>query len=88
MKNYILLLSIFVSSTCVNAQYWMQCGGSVTVDEALSITVDSSDNTYTTGYFTGVMTMDGNSISSTGLDDIFIIKMCLYLIKFISNLKL
>ncbi len=52
----------------------MQRGGGQTIDEGLDIDVDGSNNTYTTGYFTSIAKMDTFTISSAGLEDVFIAK--------------
>lgn len=58
-----------------NSQYWMQRGGGTTIDEGMDIASDGANNTYTTGYFTTNATFDNNTtVSSAGLDDIFIAK--------------
>lgn len=64
---------LFASSKTMG-QFWMQRGGGLTIDEATSITSDGNNNTYTTGYFTTTFSIEGNSINSAGLDDIFILK--------------
>src|ERR1700744_5106727 len=54
--------------------YWMQKGGGSTADEAYSIAADGSNNTYTTGYFTGTASFGSFNITATGVSDIFIAK--------------
>ena len=58
MKKILLSIVSISLVTFADAQYWMQSGGSGTVDEALAIAVDGSNNTYTTGYFTTTLTMN------------------------------
>lgn len=57
-----------------NAQYWMQKGGSVTIDESIDIAVDGSNNAYTVGYFTGFGGFGATFLNSSGSTDIFITK--------------
>ncbi len=70
---FLLLVSICISQLSF-AQYWMQKGGSPTVDEAYAIATDGSGNTYTTGYFTSNATFGATTLSSSGSTDIFLAK--------------
>jgi gliding motility-associated-like protein len=54
--------------------YWMQRGGGASADEALSISLDANNNTYTTGYFTGSATFGTTNLNTLGISDIFVTK--------------
>ncbi len=75
------IIRIFILLSCIGApfesigQYWIQSGGSATIDEGLAICTDTNNNVYTTGYFTSVFNMNGQQLVSQGLEDIFISKM-------------
>ncbi len=70
-----LILQIIFLVQSANCQYWIQCGGSVTVDEAMGVCADNANSIFTTGYFTSTLNMDGHQLISSGLEDIFISKM-------------
>ena len=70
-----LLLPLCLFPFAGKSQYWIQSGGSATIDEGLAICSDSNDNVYTTGYFTSVFNMNSQQLVSQGLEDIFICKM-------------
>jgi len=74
LKIFFIFFSIIFFGGRASGQYWMQSGGSATIDEAMSVASDATGNSYTTGYFTSTANIDGNSFSSTGLDDIFLVK--------------
>ncbi|MEP7171791.1 MAG: hypothetical protein ABI855_20625, partial [Bacteroidota bacterium] len=74
MKKILLLFFIVSMASVSDAQYWIQAGGGATIDEGMDIASDGFNNTYTTGYFTSVLTMDNFSLSSAGFQDIFLIK--------------
>lgn len=90
MKYYYSLLHIFRKSYCflliaaaffsarsntLSAQpYWMQRGGGASADEAYSIACDGSNNTYTTGYFTGTASFGSYNLTASGVSDIFVVK--------------
>lgn len=52
----------------------MQFGGSGTIDEGMDVAVDASDNSYSTGYFTTTASFSAMSVTSSGVDDIYIFK--------------
>ena len=52
----------------------MQFGGSITIDEGMDVDADAADNSYTTGYFTTTANFPTLSVTSSGIDDIFIYK--------------
>src|SRR6185295_4368759 len=74
LKIFFIFFSIIFFGGRASGQYWMQSGGSATIDEAMSVASDATGNSYTTGYFTSTANIDGNSFSSTGLNDIFLVK--------------
>src|SRR6185436_5011177 len=74
MRSLLIFPILLLSLNLARAQYWMQRGGGLTVDEGMDIASDGANNTYTTGYFTTSATFDGTIITSAGLDDIFIAK--------------
>ena len=52
----------------------MQRAGGATTDEGLSISIDASSNTYTTGYFTGNAKFGSTTLNTLGVSDIFVTK--------------
>src|SRR6187549_2980725 len=73
LRNLFLFTLLLINSTS-RAQYWLQSGGGLTIDEALAIASDPSGNAYTAGYFTTSANIDGISVTSAGLNDVFICK--------------
>src|SRR6187431_1940947 len=74
MRSGVLLFFILLFSLSSSAQYWMQFGGSITIDEGMDVDADAADNSYTTGYFTTTANFPTLSVTSSGIDDIFIYK--------------
>jgi len=74
MKKNFLVLFFFFSAFISKGQYWIQTGGSSTIDEGMDIASDGNNNTYTAGYFTSNLSMDGFNLASSGLADVFIVK--------------
>jgi gliding motility-associated-like protein len=74
LRIWLLGLLSFLA-TSATAQYWMQKGGSSSVDEAYDVSVDGSGNAYATGYFTGSATFGTTTLNSSGSSDIFIAKI-------------
>lgn len=78
MKKLILLFSILLISSIINAQsFWSYASGSIKEDEAMDICYDNTGNIITAGYFSGPTTFaPGISLSSTslGVADIYITK--------------
>jgi len=54
---------------------WAQSFGGTLVDEGIGIAVDASGSSYTTGLFAGTMTVGNTTLTSAGLNDIFMIKL-------------
>lgn len=71
---FLFVLCSLLFSTGGQAQYWMQKGGSLTVDEGYDIGVDGSGNTYTVGYFTGSASFGSTTLNSAGGTDVFLVK--------------
>jgi len=65
-----LLVKYDVSGNVV----WAKNGGSTAGDIAYGVGLDSTGNVYVTGHFSGTMTVDGVTVTSSGLFDIFIAK--------------
>lgn len=53
----------------------MQHAGGATIDEGMDVSVDGSDATYVTGYFTTAATFGPTTLNSSGVDDIFLAKL-------------
>jgi Domain of unknown function (DUF4347)/Beta-propeller repeat len=53
---------------------WAKAMGGTSFDQAHAVTVDSSGNVYTTGYFQGTAIFGSTSLTSAGGQDIFITK--------------
>lgn len=75
-KIFRLITGLIFLSSVVSAQtYWMQHGGGFTIDEGTDVAVDGAGNTIVTGYFTSSATFGSTSLSSAGIDDVFIAKL-------------
>src|SRR5690606_36513318 len=69
-----LLWALYFGS--ISAQtYWAKKQAGSNVDETLAVTGDDLGNTYTTGYFSGMASIDGVTKVVNGLTDIFISKI-------------
>ena len=67
---------IFVLKLNSSATFqWVSTFGSTSIDVGEDITVDSSGNSYITGYFEGTVDFGGGSVTSAGAADIFILKL-------------
>jgi len=53
---------------------WAKNAGGTAGDMAHGVALDNSGNVYVAGFFSGTMTVDGVTVSSTGLYDIFLAK--------------
>jgi len=53
---------------------WARNGGSTAGDTAYGVGLDASGNVYLTGFFSGSMTVDGVTVVSSGLFDVFLAK--------------
>ncbi|HTA28060.1 MAG TPA: SBBP repeat-containing protein, partial [Bacteroidia bacterium] len=77
VKTLFIAALLFGGSNYLFAQnkYWMQHAGGATPDEAYSISLDDSNNSYTTGYFSGTAGFGPSiSLSASAVSDIFITK--------------
>jgi uncharacterized membrane protein YgdD (TMEM256/DUF423 family) len=54
---------------------WVKTFGGTSYDVGYGITVDSSGNSYITGYFGGTVDFGGGDVTSAGSDDIFVLKL-------------
>jgi len=54
---------------------WVYTKGGTSSDYAYGITVDSSGNSYITGFFNGTVDFGGGDITSAGSSDIFVLKL-------------
>jgi len=71
----VIVIVFFSGITNLPAQnYWMQKGGGASADEGYSISIDDSNNTYTTGYFTGTASFGSFNLTASGVSDIFVAK--------------
>ncbi|MEP7128648.1 MAG: SBBP repeat-containing protein [Chitinophagales bacterium] len=53
---------------------WAKVEGSTAGDQANSVVLDGNGNVYVTGFFSGTMTLNGITVTSSGLFDVFIAK--------------
>ncbi|HLG02603.1 MAG TPA: SBBP repeat-containing protein, partial [Bacteroidia bacterium] len=66
---------IYVASLNTSGIFnWAVKAGGSGSDRALSIKVDAAGNSYITGFFNGTATFGGNTVISSGVQDIFIAK--------------
>jgi len=54
---------------------WVNIFGGTSTDVGQGIAVDSSGNSYITGYFQGTVDFGGGNVTSAGSDDIFVLKL-------------
>jgi peptidoglycan hydrolase-like protein with peptidoglycan-binding domain len=67
---------IFVLKLNSSATFqWVSTFGSTSIDVGEDITVDSSGNSYITGYFEGTVDFGGGNVTSAGSADIFVLKL-------------
>lgn len=70
----IILVGVLLFTSNLQAQYWMQKAGGVTIDEAADVAVDGLNNAYSVGYFTGFSGFGATFLNSSGSTDIYISK--------------
>ena len=79
MKKILAILLCIISAMPVllaQSPYWVRSAASINTDEALDISIDANNNTYTTGYFGGTATFaNGVTLASNGANDIFVEKV-------------
>lgn len=73
-KSLLLFAFLMINILNLNAQYWVQKAGGITIDEAADIALDNSGNSYTVGYFTGTANFGSTSLVAEGSTDIFLVK--------------
>ncbi len=71
----ILFLSLCHGTLLFSQTFWGRTQAGANVDETLGVTGDDSGNTYTTGYFSSNASINGNSLSTSGLTDVFLSKL-------------
>ncbi|NEN23691.1 T9SS type B sorting domain-containing protein [Cryomorpha ignava] len=75
MRLMLVLLCTFYFASLSAQTYWAKKEAGSNVDETLAVTGDNLGNTYTTGYFSGLASIDGVTKVVSGLTDIFISKI-------------
>ena len=70
----ICLQGLLLSMNC-EGQYWIQKAGGITIDEGIDIAVDGAGNTYATGYFTATANFGAYNLTSSGVEDIYLVKL-------------
>lgn len=66
---------LFFSLSAPAQTYWATDGGGITIDEGTDVAVDAAGNTYVTGYFTTNANFGSGSVTSAGVDDVFLAKL-------------
>jgi len=67
---------VFVAKLTTDGTWlWAQRAGGVNNESSESITIDDSGNCYVTGFFWGSATFGTTTLTSAGLDDIFVAKL-------------
>jgi len=69
-------LDIFVLKLNSSGTFqWVNTFGGTSIDIGYDITVDSSGNSYITGYFYGTVDFGAGNVTSAGTNDIFVLKL-------------
>jgi gliding motility-associated-like protein len=75
-RIFFLLASFLLFQQGLSAQtFWMQSAGGATIDQGKDVSVDAAGNTYVTGYFTSAAAFGATTLSSSGVDDVFLAKL-------------
>ena len=77
-RRILFILSFFLLFLLRNSiaqTFWTQNAGGPTIDQANDVAVDGFGNTYVTGYFTSVASFGSITLSSNGVDDVFLAKL-------------
>src|ERR1035441_8657504 len=79
MRKIYILFALFIIHcslfTAFAQQFWLQHAGSPTIDEGVDIASDAAGNTYATGYFTSSATFGAFTLTSFGMEDIYLTKL-------------
>ncbi len=76
VSNHIFAaLTLLFFTIFTHASSWPTGGGGSSDDKAIAIVTASSGNTYTVGQFQGTAYFDGIELNSTGLNDIYVLKI-------------
>ncbi|MDD3632303.1 MAG: SBBP repeat-containing protein [Candidatus Cloacimonetes bacterium] len=79
MKKTLLFVLLLLCTTFIFAQIdvwlWAKKAGGTQDDEGYSIDIDSSGNSYVTGYFYGTASFGSTTLTSGGSNDIFVAKL-------------
>ena len=71
-----VLIDTFVIKTNSSGVFqWVKTYGGSASEFGYRIAVDSSDNVYITGHFTGTLDFGGGNVTSVGNEDIFVLKL-------------
>lgn len=75
-RIFFLLALLLLLQQEIGAQtFWMQTAGGATIDQGKDVSVDAAGNTYVTGYFTSAAAFGSTTLSSSGVDDVFLAKL-------------
>ncbi len=72
---FLLACFLLLQQESVAQTYWMQSAGGPTIDQGMDVSVDAAGNTYVTGYFTSTASFGSITLSSSGVDDMFLAKL-------------
>ncbi len=72
---YLILFLLSLATPGFAQPYWARTQTGANVDETLGVTGDNNGNTFATGYFSTTASISGNTLSSSGLTDIFVTRI-------------
>ncbi len=77
MKNFNTLFLLLIVLTCINKSHaaWPTGGGGSGNEKTIAIVTSSSGSIYEVGQFQGTAEFDGIELNSTGLNDIYVLKI-------------